>query len=263
MSYFAKFLSSTSQGDSPSTMPGERIYAIGDVHGCYAELRELLAKIEAHSAALPNPRCLRLIAMGDLIDRGPRSSEVIRFLRNVQQRTPRLEVLMGNHEELLLKVLDREISAQRTWLKVGGLETLSSFGVEPPRDGEHPWKLAERLYEAIGTELVQWIRDLPLTAHSGEYLFCHAGVRPGTKLSRQSPKDLLWIRDEFLEDESDHGKVIVHGHSRTFEVDVRANRIGIDTGAYHTGRLSALYLEGDQLEVLHTGDGEAAVAFGQ
>jgi serine/threonine protein phosphatase 1 len=244
---------------SAATDKGERIYAIGDVHGCYDQLRELLAMIEAHNATLPPCRSLHVILLGDLVDRGPASAEVLRFLHNVQQRTDRIIVLQGNHEELMLKALDGEPGMLRAWMRIGGDATLRSFGIEPPPKDMDPREALETVRAAVPAEWVTWLRALPLTARSGDYLFCHAGIRPGVPLKRQTRADLLWIRDEFLEDEETrHEVMVVHGHSIAAEVEMRTSRIGIDTGAYRTGVLTALCLEGSRREILATGAASAA-----
>lgn len=242
----------TRKTTSPSTARRERIYAIGDIHGCYDQLRQLLDQIGEHEATLRPNRPPRLIILGDMIDRGPDSARVLRFLQQLQTRTPNLTVLAGNHEDLLLEVLDGHISAQQMWLHHGGLETLHSLGVRPNATGEHPWALAERLHDALSTDIVNWLRMLPTSYISGDYFFCHAGIKPGVSVKRQSRRDLLWVREEFLEYTALHNFAIVHGHSRTFEAEIRNNRINIDTGAYATGRLSGLYLDGIYRKVFLT-----------
>jgi serine/threonine protein phosphatase 1 len=160
---------------------------------------------------------------------------------------------MGNHEAALLESLQGDEAAQRLWLNYGGLETLISFGIAPPRDGEDSFSFAERLRKHIPEYLIEWLEQLPLHHRSGSYFFCHAGIRPGTPLDRQKSEDLLWIRGEFLESEADHGAVIVHGHSICgTAVEFADNRINLDTGAYATGVLSALGLEDDDRWVIST-----------
>lgn len=235
---------------APRTAEAERIYAIGDVHGRFDLLTGLLEKIERHSAALPEPGSQHVIMLGDLVDRGDSSARVLEYLYNVQRQTDRLIVLMGNHEELMLRALNGEPEMLRAWMRIGGAATVRSFGLEPPeRDGDHAAYL-RRLATVVPEEWVSWLSSLPLSARSGDYFFCHAGIRPGVPLKRQKRTDLLWIRDEFLDDRENHGAVVVHGHSIATEVEIHANRIGIDTGAYQTGVLTALYLEGDRQEII-------------
>ncbi len=242
----------------PATAPGERIYAIGDVHGRFDLLRALLDKIEAHAAALPRAERTHVVQVGDLVDRGPQSAEVLRLLIGAQRTTEALVVLRGNHEAVMVEALNGQDKQYRMWRGIGGGATMRSLGVEPPPRGEPAGDVMERVRAAIPPGWTDWMARLPLTARSGDYLFCHAGIRPGVPLRRQSPADLMWIRDEFLEDDTDHGVIVVHGHSISDGVDWRMNRIGIDTGAYRTDVLTALYLEGEVQELIATGPADAA-----
>jgi len=239
----------------PRTAEGERIYAVGDVHGRLDLLTELLEKIDRHSRSLPDPRTQHVILLGDLIDRGEQSSQVVDYVYNIQKKTDQLIVLMGNHEELMLRALNSEYGIFRAWMRIGGDATLRSFGMEPPPRGGDYELYARRFAATIPQQWVAWLSRLPYSARSGDYFFCHAGIRPGVPLKRQKKADLLWIRDEFLDDRQEHGAVVVHGHSIADEVEYCGNRIGIDTGAYRTGVLTALYLEGDRQEILATGQG--------
>lgn len=243
----------------PCTDRGDRVYAIGDVHGRIDLLRQLFETVTAHSESLPPTHQVHVILLGDMIDRGPDSSEVLRFVHRLAAGSSRLVVLKGNHEELLLKSLDGYPGLLRAWMKTGGRETLQSFGVDPDSLDENPLAAARTISAAIPREIVDWLRDLPLTARSGDYFFCHAGVRPGVPIRKQTASDLLWIRDEFLSHTGDHGAVVVHGHSITNNVEMLSNRIGIDTGAYRSGVLTALYLEGDQREILSVSAPESDV----
>lgn len=232
---------------------GERIYAIGDIHGRLDLLRTLLDQIERHLDSSPQSPSVHVVLLGDLIDRGADSAGVLRFLHGVQKRTDLLVVLKGNHEELMLRVLDGEPGMMRAWMRMGGAATLRSFGIEPPEADEDLLAATKALAAAVPRDVVDWLRGLPLTARSGDYLFCHAGIRPGVPIKRQARDDLLWIREEFLNDLTDHGVVVVHGHSISSEVEVRPNRIGIDTGAYRTGVLTALCLDQAEREILTVG----------
>lgn len=234
----------------PSTDRGDRIYAVGDIHGRFDLLLGVMAKIAEHNAGLKPSSSLHIIFLGDLIDRGPDSLKVLEYLYDAQRTVAGIIVLQGNHEEILLKVLDGDLRIFRNWLSYGGAQMLQSLGIAPPDpDGDLDACLSE-LRRAMPPSLMNWIRRLPNTASSGDYFFCHAGVRPGVPLKRQAKEDLLWIREGFLEDNSNFGAVVVHGHTINPQVEIRRNRIGIDTGAYMSGILTALYLEGDQREVL-------------
>ncbi len=237
----------------PAIPPGERIYAIGDIHGCADLLDDLLARIDADDAAR-EPAETSLVFLGDLVDRGPESAAVIDRLIALAQSRPRVRFLLGNHEEIFLGALDGEPKALRLFCRIGGRETVLSYGMAPEE--------YERLdYEA----LVQRLGQIVPAAHRaffdrfeqiiviGDYAFVHAGVRPDTPLDQQRGGDLRWIRDPFLGHRTRLDKMIVHGHTITPSVETQAHRIGIDTGAYTTGRLTALGLEGDRRWELQTG----------
>jgi serine/threonine protein phosphatase 1 len=234
----------------PRTDPGDRIYAIGDVHGCYQVMRRLLDRIGEHNDALPPAKSLHIIFLGDLIDRGPESAAVLEFLHDLQKRSNRVIILLGNHEEAMLRVLGGETALIRPWLGFGGRETLLSLGIALPEADEPPREFLRRLQNTVPRKWVRWLSGLPLTAESGEYFFCHAGVRPGIHLARQSRQDLLWIREGFLEATTNFGAVVVHGHSIESQIEVRENRIGVDSGAYRNGTLTAIYLEDDRQELI-------------
>ena len=234
----------------PSTDSGDRIYAIGDIHGRYDLLQMLIARIGEHSASLPQARSLYVVLIGDVVDRGPQSAEVLAMLYGLQRQNSRVIVLLGNHEEAMLQALDGDPDALRRWLAVGGDATLASFGIAPLRGEDDPRDYMNSARRAIPRRLLAWLRQLPLSVQSGDYYFVHAGVRPGVALARQVREDMLWIRREFLRHERDFGAIIVHGHSITTNVDIRENRIGIDTGAYQSGILSAIYLEGEKRDII-------------
>jgi len=239
---------------SACTSAGERIYAIGDIHGRYDLLLRLLAKIQSHHASLPNPKHLRIIVLGDFIDRGPKSANIVHLLQNATIETETLTVLLGNHEDLMLSSLAGDGEALSAWLRYGGDATLASFGIDPAamlRLG--PRAAASAMREVIAQPLIDWLRTRPVMTRSGDYIFCHAGLRPGVPVADQSREDLLWIGADFLESsERIENSVVVHGHSTFTTVEQRANRIGIDTGAYHTGVLTALYLEGTERAIFST-----------
>lgn len=245
------------QASLPATDKGERIYAIGDVHGRSDLLRTLMARIGEHSERMGPARSLHVVLLGDMIDRGPDSLSVLQWVHDVQKRSKSMIVLAGNHEELMVKALDGEPGMLRAWMRIGGDATVRSLGLEPPPRDADPRVFIDKVRAALPRDLLAWVTRLPLTARSGDYLFCHAGIRPGVPVHRQTRADLLWIRDEFLEDPQDHGVVVVHGHSIAAEVEMRRNRIGIDTGAYQTGMLTAVYLEGSEREII-TVNGPAA-----
>lgn len=237
----------------PPRIPrGHRAYAVGDVHGRLDLLNKLLAKIEQDAGKRPARRT-SLIFVGDLIDRGPDSRGVVERLRTYRHERIRTYFLAGNHEEVLLRLLAGEKGILTSWLQFGGAECLKSYGCEPSElAGRSEQGGLQRIRDAIPQDHSTFIGAFADTLAFGDYLFVHAGIRPGVDLSLQSQSDLRWIRSPFLEDETDHGMVVVHGHTITPEVTERPNRIGIDTGAYRTNILSALALEGEARWVLNT-----------
>jgi serine/threonine protein phosphatase 1 len=228
----------------PAVPAGYRLYAIGDIHGRDDLLAELLASIEADSSARPPAKTV-IVFLGDLIDRGPASSQVIERLRTFRPAGVRLVFLAGNHEEVLVRILDGEARLIPDWLRFGGAECLRSYGGDPqllPKLA--PEQAVNAIRAAIPPEHVAFLRSFDDTFRAGDYLFVHAGIRPGVPLAEQSPSDLRWIREPFLTDMAEHGFMVVHGHTIRENVEERGNRIGIDTGAYRHGVLTALALEG-------------------
>jgi serine/threonine protein phosphatase 1 len=228
---------------SASAASGHRVYAIGDVHGRLDLLDRLLGEIE-RDAKEREPAKISVVLLGDMIDRGPDSRGVLhRAMAGLEWAT--LYGLRGNHEQMLLAVLDGDRSVAVPWLEHGGRETLASWGVDASQlstaDADEIVEVARGALSALDKAA---LRHLPYRLRSGDYMFVHAGIRPGVALGQQRTDDLLWIREPFLSSRRDHGAVIIHGHSVSPEIEEHANRIGIDTGAYQTGRLTALVLEG-------------------
>ena len=228
----------------PATSQGTRVYAIGDIHGRLDLFQQLLRQLETDVGSRGS-RSTRIVLLGDLIDRGPHSRQVLELARLIQRNNQgRVVVLCGNHEELLLASADGHADAQRLWLECGGDATLRSYGLDPVGFVKlSPEKRAFTLQKHVGPDMLCWLAGLPTYWRNGDYFFCHAGVRPGVPLENQRREDLLWIRREFLESQSHHGAVIVHGHCEVGDVDVRTNRIGVDTGAYRSGELTAVGLQ--------------------
>jgi diadenosine tetraphosphatase ApaH/serine/threonine PP2A family protein phosphatase len=228
---------------------GVRVYAVGDIHGCAAELDLLLAMIEADVAGWRGER--HLVFVGDYVDRGPNSKGVVaRLLHPPSGFTVRH--LKGNHEQALLDFLD-DPESYVAWRDFGARETLLSYGVTAPADDATAFAAArDRFRAALPKEHRAFFEALELSARIGDYFFVHAGVRPGIALEMQSAEDLLWVRDEFLASTADFGAVVVHGHTPTMAPVRRRNRIGIDTGAFATGRLTAAVLEGIDCRFLGT-----------
>ena len=235
----------------PARTPrGYRAYAVGDVHGRLDLLDRMLGLVEADLAEHPSRRAL-LLFLGDIIDRGPASAQAIERLRTYRHSSVRTVFLMGNHEEVLLRILNGERGILDSWLRFGGADCLMSYGVDPTSVKALPEREALQLIRRSVPEAHRkFIAEWADTLRFGDYLFVHAGIRPSIDLSMQSQSDLRWIRHPFLDDDSDHGFVIVHGHTIAEEVVERPNRIGIDTGAYRTGILTALVLEGENRRFL-------------
>ena len=239
---------------APSVPPGVRAYAIGDVHGRLDLLDQLIATIDLDNDARGAART-HLVMLGDLIDRGPDSRGVIERLRTFDRPEFELSLLCGNHEEVLLRLLAGQADLLDNWLMFGGAECLASYGVDPEEVHDVGARAAIGLIrEAIPKAHQSFLHSFADTAKIGDYLFVHAGIRPGVHLEMQLQQDLRWIRQPFLDDERDHGFVVVHGHTISERVETLTNRIGLDTGAYRTGQLSALGLEGQERWVLDTAD---------
>lgn len=225
--------------------PGRRVYVIGDVHGRRDLLDALLAQIDADDAARPAAD-LQLVFLGDLIDRGPHSADVVERARGLAAQGP-CRFLMGNHEELLLRALDGDERALRLFTKVGGRETILSYGMDEATynalDFDELLAALPRLIPAAHRDFLSGFEDL---IELGDYVFVHAGIRPGIPLDEQRVAELRWIRDEFLDHPGPHPRIVVHGHTISAQVEWRPHRIGIDTGAYMSGQLTALALENDQ-----------------
>uniref|UniRef100_UPI00345B10E2 metallophosphoesterase n=1 Tax=uncultured Sphingomonas sp. TaxID=158754 RepID=UPI00345B10E2 len=240
--------------------PGHRAYAIGDIHGRLDLLEGLLQRIDADHRARDGSARPLLVFLGDLIDRGPHSRQVVERVRSGALPGFRTLALLGNHEEVLLRLLDGEAGLLRQWLGFGGVECLASYGLDAPALLALPQQQAlQRIGQAIPPEHQAFLREMGDSFRFGDYLFVHAGIRPGVPLEQQSPVDLRWIRQPFLGDRREHGVLVVHGHTIARKIDEQANRIGIDTGAFHHGVLTAVAIEGEERWFLQQGeDGSSA-----
>jgi serine/threonine protein phosphatase 1 len=201
-------------------MPTELTYAIGDVHGCYTQLRNLLRRLEEHRGQNP----YRLVFLGDYIDRGRRSREAVELLSKLQASDPdRVVCLRGNHDDMALDAARGGDSYM--WLANGGDATLRSYGIQHASD--------------LPREHLDWMGSLPLAYADSKRFFVHAGIEPGVPLNEQDRDTLLWIREPFLSDPRDHGAYIVHGHTPSETPELLPNRLGLDTGACFGGPLTA------------------------
>jgi len=240
---------------------GRRVYAIGDIHGRLDLFEALIEAIEDDDRQR-GPADTLVVLLGDLVDRGADSKGVIDRAREWQGRRA-VRILAGNHEEMFLRSLT-DIETFRHFLRHGGRETALSFGIDRQQFLQATMEEAQELFrQAVSADDVAYIESFEDMIRVGDYLFVHAGIDPRLPLEEQRQKDLRWIREPFLSHAEPHGVVVVHGHTIREEVEERGNRIGIDTGAFMTGRLTALVLEGTSrryIEAAEREDGSIAAA---
>lgn len=234
---------------------GQRIYCIGDIHGRDDLLQQLHKQIEADAAECNGKK--QIIYLGDYIDRGPSSKQVLDRL--IEHKLAGFEsvFLLGNHEQALLDFLENA-KAMAAWMNWGGKETLISYRVTLPPAVyiEQMELLAIQLRDRLPEKHLNFLATLEHCYSVGNYYFVHAGIRPGVPLAKQELGDQLWIREEFTRSQQQHEAVVVHGHSIATQAELLPNRIGIDTGAFHSGVLTALVLEGSSQRLLQTGQSE-------
>jgi Calcineurin-like phosphoesterase len=233
----------------PRLPDGVRIYAVGDIHGRADRLDDVLNRIDADLALDPVSIPLELF-LGDYVDRGPSSREVIDRLI-MRGRLFRSVFLKGNHETYITDFITNPPILD-SWQRLGGLETLMSYGIEPTINASAgaQVRLAFAFDRVLPNSHRQFLGNLKTSFTCGDFFFVHAGVRPGIPLEKQHENDLLWIREEFLLCEEEFGKMIVHGHTPVMMPEIRSNRINIDTGAYATGQLTCMKLEKDLIEFI-------------
>jgi serine/threonine protein phosphatase 1 len=226
------------------------IYGVGDIHGEFALLERLMIAIEADATA-HEIETAEVIFVGDYVDRGPDSKKVIARLMggfpDFERFTTRC--LLGNHEQLFLDFVEKQdADLMSNWLRYvnGGEETLRSYGldVKAIQKAVRKGRPADDLFDDIPADHLDWLRSLELFHETDEYFFVHAGILPGVPFDQQHKKDLIWIREAFLDDRGDHGKIVVHGHTPKREAEIKNNRINVDTGACFWGTLTAVALEG-------------------
>jgi serine/threonine protein phosphatase 1 len=255
---FRKLVRAQSTQPPPAVPAGRRVYAIGDIHGQRELLAQLIAAIEADDAQRGAARTT-IILLGDLVDRGPDSAGVIALARALAARR-KVRILFGNHEEMLLQAIESS-EVLRAFLRYGGAETMLSYPIDA--QAWHAATLEEAramMAAAIPPEDLDFIRSFEDCVAIGDYLFVHAGIEPGIPIEEQSRVALRWMREPFLSHAGDHGHVVVHGHTISEQAEIRGNRIGIDTGAYRTGRLTALGLEGQRRWLLTAEDVDGRIS---
>ncbi len=247
-----KFRKPPKQPITPHIPDNQRIYCIGDIHGCAHLLQQLHEKILSDASDYSGKKTI--VYLGDYIDRGEQSQQVIEML--VSSPLPGFEpvYLQGNHEQVMLSFIEFP-EASAAWISFGGREALNSYGIplaHIPGKREIP-ELAKRLDNKLPDAHREFLQNCKYSWQCGSYYFVHAGIQPGVALDKQDPEDQLWIREEFIESKKDHGAIIVHGHSITDEPQLLPKRSGIDTGAFKTGVLTCLVMEGQDQRLLQTG----------
>ena len=242
------------EADSASVpiAPEQPFVAIGDVHGRADLLLEIDRLIEARHSGWP------VVFLGDYVDRGDQSREVVELLMSVSpDDTPSVTCLMGNHERMMLDFLDAPTETGPRWLRNGGLQTLASFGVAPPRGGTGDAgalvDLRDRLAGAMDPAMIDWLRARPLSWQNGNVWAVHAGADPSLPMTGQPDEVLIWGHPAFRRTPRTDGQWVIHGHTIVDAPDARAGRIALDTGAYATGRLSAAAISADGVEFIQTG----------
>ncbi len=231
---------------------GQRVYAVGDIHGRLDLLDALIAKIDTDDGARPSAETT-IIFLGDLIDRGPDSAGVVERLRELGATRSNLRFLMGNHEEIFLAALGSDERALRLFCRIGGRETILSYGIDEMAYERMDYaELGAAIETAVPALHRAFLSAFEDSIVIGDYAFVHAGLRGDVAVEDQRTADLRWIREPFLEGRGRYDKRVVHGHTIADTAEFRPHRIGIDTGAYASGTLTALGLEGTETWLLHT-----------
>lgn len=240
--------------------PDYRIFAFGDVHGEVELLTLMLEKIKTEVASAPGPTA-HIIGVGDYIDRGLGSAEVLDLLVNLSRdKSITFTALKGNHEDVFLQFLDRPVEVGQLWMEIGGEETLRSYGVLPARRsaGAEFLRIREDLGRRLPPSHLGFLLGLRTHLAVGDFFFCHAGVRAGIPLEKQSDQDLMWLRNNLAKGDSHLEKIVIHGHRAVREPELRPYRINVDTGAYLTGVLSCVVLEQNQIRTIQVSHSSGA-----
>lgn len=248
--FFKSKPSKPEKSAQPQGAPGKRCYAIGDIHGCADELKILLGKIrDDHAAREEKPTAI--VSLGDLIDRGPDSRGVIEQFMTLDMPNTSVHVIAGNHEEMLLTGITENPSVLPDWLRYGGYAFCESYGITASDlMGVDDETIRTMIRRAVPEDHIRFLENTLERVRFGDYLLVHAGIDPERPIEEQESRDLRWIRDAFLNSDKDFGVVVVHGHTVADDVELRPNRIGLDTGAYRSGKLACVRLEGTECEIL-------------
>ena len=239
---------------------GQRVYAVGDVHGCLDLLDDLVAQVETDDRARGTAQT-QIVFLGDLVDRGPDSAGVVERLIELAEARGNVRFILGNHEEIFLRALGGDMESLRLFVRVGGRETILSYGVsELDYERTDYGELLALIQAHVPPRHIAFLESFEDRIEIGDYVFVHAGLRPGVAIENQRRSDMRWIRSTFLDSNAEFGKLVVHGHSISDEVIERPNRIGLDTGAFASGRLSALGLEGTDRWFLTAEAGQSTAA---
>ena len=228
--------------------PDAPFFAIGDLHGCYAQMLTLMDQMQARDADAP------LVFVGDYVDRGEQSADVLRALFD-RRDDDQVICITGNHEDMMLGFIDQPTAKGERWLRYGGMQTLASFGVggvSPTAKGEALEDAAARLADAMGADMINWLRDLPSMWQSGNVTVVHAGADPAKPLFLQGAKTLAWGHADFDTVPRQDGTWVLHGHTIVDQATAANGRIAVDTGAYATGQLTAAYVTAGDVDFLQT-----------
>lgn len=233
-----------------SGSPGKRLYAIGDVHGCFDEMVRLLMLIENDHKSRPAKDCI-IVFLGDLIDRGPHSSRVVEYLIKTPPRFASVYCLLGNHEEMFLRILKGEADLIEDWLAYGGRECVESYGLTAEQMlGQSNDAIQMMIRKRVPKAHIEFLAGCIESISFGDYLLVHAGIDPEKPIDEQDARQMRWIREPFLSHDKPLDMKVVHGHTITPDVEHLVHRIGVDTGAYAGGKLSAVRIEGTEVEVI-------------
>ncbi len=223
-------------------MPDAPFFAVGDIHGCFDRLRNLMPRLDEVADGTET-----IVFIGDYVDRGPKSRQVLEWLYEMAHAYPgKVICLMGNHERMMLDFIDDPAGRGALWLGNGGLDTLASFGVmlrQRDGDSDAAVEVANALEAAMPEGLQDWLRALPLRWSSGNVHCVHAALSPARDIDDQRDDVLLWGHPNFMATPRSDGQFVIHGHTIVDQANVTAGRIAIDTGAYKTGRLTAVRVE--------------------